>query len=339
MSSSSVQAFPPQEGDVKTNEELYQQYTNLVSSWPCSPALSSYQLYRHHDGWYASLAPMVGTMVADKCFTARPSDIVVATLPKSGTTWIKALLYSAVHRRDHPVDSSDHPFNSLGPHECIKFFEYQLYTQNRIPDLEELPDPRLFATHVPFLALPRSVVPSGCKIVYVCRDPKDTLISHWSFANKFRIRDGLEPLSVEAAADFFCDGVSPLGPYWDHVLGYWRAHLAHPDQVLFFRYEEMSRDPAAHVRKLAEFVGRSFSAEEEEDGAVNAIVKLCSFEHMTGLEATKDGRTELVFGSVENSSFFRRGVVADWVNHLSPETARKIDTITEAKFRGSGLSI
>ena len=60
---------------------------------------------------------------------------------------------------------------------------------------------------------------------------------------------------------------------------------------------------------------------------------------MTGLEATNDGKTELVIGTVDNSSFFRRGVVADWVNHLSPETAGKIDAITEAKFRGSGLSI
>nr|BAJ86730.1 predicted protein [Hordeum vulgare subsp. vulgare]BAJ89471.1 predicted protein [Hordeum vulgare subsp. vulgare] len=340
MSSSSMQISPPQEGDdAKTNEELYQRFTNLVSSWPCSAALSNYQLYRHDNGWHSSQAPMVGTMVADACFAARSSDVIVATLPKSGTTWIKALLYSTVHRREHPADSPGHPFNTHGPHECIKFLEYQLYTRNRIPDLDELPDPRLFATHVPFVSLPRSVMASGCRIVYVCRDPKDTLISHWNFANKFRVRDGLEPLPVKAAADYFCDGASPFGPYWDHVLGYWRAHLANPEQVLFFRYEEMSREPATHVRRLAEFVGCPFSVEEEEDGVVDAIVKLCSFEHMAGLEATKGGKTELTFGVVENSSFFRRGQVGDWENHLSPETAGKIDAITEAKFRGSGLSV
>jgi hypothetical protein len=198
---------------------------------------------------------MVGSMVADACFTARPSDVVVATLPKSGTTWIKVLLYSTVRRAEHPVDSSDHPLNSLGPHQCIKFLEYQVYSGSRIPDLGELPDPRLFSTHVPFSSLPRSVVAaSGWKVVYVCRGAKDHLISLWSFANKFRAKDGMEPLSVDAAADSFCDGVTLFGPYWDHVLGYWHAHLAHPEQVLFFTYEEMSMDPAAHVRKLAEFV-------------------------------------------------------------------------------------
>jgi hypothetical protein len=244
-----------------------------------------------------------------------------------------------VHRAEHPVDSSDHPLNSLGPHQCIKFLEYQVYSDSRIPDLGELPDPRLFSTHVPFASLPRSVASSGCKVVYVCRGPKDHLISLWSFANKFRAKDGVEPLSVDAAADSFCDGVTLFGPYWDHVLGYWRAHLAHPEQVLFFTYEEMSMDPAAHVRKLAEFVGRPFGEREEEAGAVDAIVKLCSFDHMVGLEATKNGKTDVVNDAVDNSWYFRRGLVWDWENHLSPETARRIDAITEARFRGTGLRV
>ncbi|RLM65310.1 hypothetical protein C2845_PM16G14420 [Panicum miliaceum] len=342
--SSSSQTSPLQveqeaRAEAETNPELYQHFANLVSSLPSSEGLSHNQFYRHDQGWYSSLVPIVGAMVADACFTARPSDIVVATLPKSGTTWIKSLLYATVHRREHhPAAAADnHPLISVGPHGCIKFFEYQLYTRNRVPDLDKLPDPRLFATHLPFVSLPRTIATSGSKIVYVCRDPKDHLISQWDFANKFRLMNQLEPLSVETAAELFCAGLSPFGPYWDHVLGYWHAHLTRPQQVLFFRYEEMQKDPAAHVRRLAEFVGHPFGVGEEEDGVVDAIVRLCSFEHMSGLEMTKSGKTDLVIGTVENSSFFRRGVAGDWANHLSPETARRIDAITAAKFMGSGL--
>jgi hypothetical protein len=149
------------------DEELYEQFTKLVSSWPCSKGLSRHKLYRHVDGWYIGLGPMVGAMVADVCFAARPSDIIIAAIPKAGTTWIKAILYSMVCRTEHPPGGSDHPLNFLGPHECIKFLEYQLYMRNKIPDLDALPDPRLFATHVPFVSLPRSVAASGSKIVYV----------------------------------------------------------------------------------------------------------------------------------------------------------------------------
>ncbi|XP_015691880.2 LOW QUALITY PROTEIN: cytosolic sulfotransferase 17 [Oryza brachyantha] len=337
MSSSSVQTSPSHEAHAETDEELYKQVTELVSTWPSSEPMPFLPLYRHNKGWCCSLMPMVGAVVADARFAARPSDIIIATLPKSGTTWIKALLYATVNRREHPADAADHPFNSIGPHDCVKFLEYQLYTNNSVPDLDRLPDPRLFATHVPFTSLPSAAAASGCKVVYVCRDPKDNLVSLWHFANKFRAREGQEPMSAETIAEVFCRGVSPFGPYWDHVLGYWDAHVARPEQVLFFRYEEMKLDAAVHVRRLAEFVGLQFSAEEEEGGVVEAIVRLCSFDHMIGLEATKGGKTELVVGTVANSSFFRRGQVGDWENHLSPETARRIDAITEARFKGSGL--
>ncbi|CAL4974079.1 unnamed protein product [Urochloa decumbens] len=297
--SSSMQTTPLQpekeaDAEAETNPELYQHFANLVSSLPASKGLSNNQnqFYRHDQGWYCSLVPIVGAMVADACFTARPTDIIMATLPKSGTTWIKSLLYATVHRREHPF------FSSPTSYHC---------------------------------SLPSTIPASGCKIVYVCRGPKDHLISQCDFVNKFRAMNQLEPVSVEAAAELFCSGLSPFGPYWDHVLGYWHALLAQPQQVLFFRYEEMQRDAAAHVRKLAEFVGQPFDAGEEEECVVDAIVRLCSFENMRGLEVTKKGKTDLVIGTVENienSSFFRRGVTGDWKNHLSPETARRIDAIT-----------
>ncbi|KAL6651079.1 hypothetical protein ACP70R_010004 [Stipagrostis hirtigluma subsp. patula] len=344
MSSSSTKTFrlgADQETDAEeeTNPKLYQHFASLVSSLPSSNGMAHVPLYRHDHGWHSNPMSIVGCMVADACFAARASDIVVATYPKCGTTWTKSLVYATVRRGEHPVDSADHPFNSCSPHDCIKYLEEQLFTQDRIPDLDKLPDPRLFATHVPFVSLPRTVITSGSKIVYVCRDAKDTLISQWAFVNKLRVRDGLEPLPVEAAVDMFCDGLSPFGPYWDHVLGYWHAHLACPENVLFFRYEEMQRDPAAHVRRMAEFAGCPFGAGEEEDAVVDAIVKVCSFEHMSKLEVSMGGTVETVNGTVLNSSLFRRGVVGDWANHLSSETARRIDAITEAKFRGSGLDM
>ncbi|KAJ1271951.1 hypothetical protein BS78_06G165600 [Paspalum vaginatum] len=343
--SMATQSFPSQqvekeaEAEAETNPELYEHFANLVSSLPSSDGMSRLPLHRHEQGWYLHKMAMVGAMVADACFAARPSDILVATAPKAGTTWLKALLYATVHRREHPADAADHPFNSLGPHECVKFLEMQLFTGDRIPNLDKLPDPRLFSTHLPFVALPKSVVSSGCKILYVCREPKDNLISMWQMANKAKAKHGVEPMPIEAAVEFFCDGLMPFGPYWDHVLGYWRAHLAHPDRVLFFKYEEIQRDPAAHVRKLAEFVGCPFGGAEDDD-AVDAIVRICSFDHLSGLEVTKRGETNLgAVGHVDNTTFFRRGGVGDWANHISPEMARRIDAITAAKFKDSGLSV
>ncbi|KAG2705315.1 hypothetical protein I3760_05G046300 [Carya illinoinensis] len=50
---------------------------------------------------------------------------------------------------------------------------------------------------------------SACKIVYVCRNPKDTFVSLWHFLN--RVHSMADPL--EEDFDKFCRGVSPFGPY------------------------------------------------------------------------------------------------------------------------------
>ncbi|WVZ83669.1 hypothetical protein U9M48_030799 [Paspalum notatum var. saurae] len=333
---------PPAEAETTTNNlELCSHIPAMVSSLPSSHGLFSLPLYRHAQGWHASHVSMVGAMAADACFAARPTDILVVTLPKSGTTWIKSLLFATVRRGEHPpAAAADHPLSSSGPHECVRSLENQVYAHDEAPDLRGLPDPRLFATHVPYAALPRSVAAAaaGCKVVYVCRDPKDTLVSFWHFQNRIRAARGQEPLDVDAAAGFFCDGVSPFGPYWDHVLGYWRAHRDRPDRVLFLRYEQMWSDPAAHVRRLAEFAGLPFGGGDRDADEVDAVVRLCSFERLSGLEVNRAGKTRFVGGAaLDNSYFFRRGVVGDWVNHLPVETARRIDAITEAKFKGSGL--
>lgn len=326
-----------EEGE-EDHRKIYRYFTDLVSTFPCEPGVSSLLLYRYN-GWYASLPSMVGVMAAGRHFKARPSDVLLATLPKSGTTWLKSLLFATVHRKLYAVDdNSRHPFTFHNPHECIPFLEYQVYVDNRIPNMDALPSPRLFATHMPFQLLPKSVTDSGCRIVYLSRDPKDNFTSLWHFSNNLREKEKIEPWSLGEAVDYFCNGVSPFGPYWDHLLGYWTAQSEQPEKVLFLKYEEMRKDPSGNVKKLAEFVGHPFTPEEEEGGIIDGIVKLCGFESLRDLEVNKRGKTELVFGSVENSLFFRRGVAGDWVNHLTPEMARRIDQTTESKLRGHGLT-
>ncbi|KAK2968020.1 hypothetical protein RJ640_001544 [Escallonia rubra] len=79
-------------------------------------------------------------------------------------------------------------------------------------------------------------------------------------------------------------GVSEFGPFWDHVLGYWKASLESPDKILFLKYEYMKREPSVHLKGLAKFMGQPFSMEEEKKGLVEEILKLCSFENLSNLE-------------------------------------------------------
>ncbi|KAL0330872.1 UNVERIFIED_CONTAM: Cytosolic sulfotransferase 15 [Sesamum angustifolium] len=268
-------------------------------------------------------------------FKALDTDVLLASVPKSGTTWLKALLFSIVSRDRFPIDQS--PLLATNSHRLVFSLECFYYAEDDDPDLGNLSRPRLFSTHLPHQALPSSLIESNCKIVYVCRNPLDQFISEREFLLKNRLwpdKPYGEVLSLDEAFDMFCDGVQAFGPFWDHLLGYWNASLENPDRVLFLKYEDIKRDPLLKVKKIAEFVGLPFSEEEEKEGLVGDISRLCSFEKLKDLEINKNG---IHFGSVKNNSLFRKGDIGDWQNYLTPAMAEWMKTILEAKLSGSGL--
>ncbi|CAA3009077.1 cytosolic sulfotransferase 15-like [Olea europaea var. sylvestris] len=259
---------------------------------------------------------------------------ILVTYPKSGTIWLKAIMFTLVNRKKYVI-KENHPLFSKNPHELIPCFEFDLYLHDQIPDPSSIPSPRLFATHLPYFSLPKSVHNSASKLVYLCRNPKDTFVSLWHFINKLRV-EKMGSCSLDEAFDMFYKGVSPYGPFWDHILDYWNESKKNSDRILFLTYENMKEESSVHIKRLAEFLGCPFSAEEEESGMVEDILKLCSFNNLSNLEIYKTGK--LIYGQ-ESKVYFRRGEIGDWTKFLSPEMVKRLDQITEHKLSGFGLKI
>ncbi|CAH8360832.1 unnamed protein product [Eruca vesicaria subsp. sativa] len=244
--------------EFEKNRKRYQDLISTlphVKGWrPKSPLIS----YAGH--WW--IQPFLeGSLYAQEFFQARPNYFLVCSYPKTGSTWLKSLTFTIANRSR--FDDSTNPLLKRNPHELIPFIEIQF---PRFPNIDCLQDKgnHLFSTHMPHDFLPHSVVKSGCKMVYIWRDPTDTFISFWSFIKKQRSDRG--PLnSLEDCFDMFCQGISGEGPYLDHVLGYWKVHQENPDKILFLKYETVSADPLPYVKRLAEFMGYGFTAEEEKN--------------------------------------------------------------------------
>ncbi|KAJ4973457.1 hypothetical protein NE237_006631 [Protea cynaroides] len=312
-------------------EALNQECKTLLPSLPKENGWADTQLYQYQGFWYTARS-LQGVLTCQKHFQANPDDLFIITTPKAGTTWLKALAFTIVNRNQY--SSFNHPLLTSNPHELVPYLEFNLFINNQIPDLTSFSSPRLFSSHLCYKSLPNSIKQLDCKLVYLCRDPRDTFISLWHFTNKLRAKT-LGNLSLDEEFEKFCRGVCVNGPIWDHILGYWNESLESPDRVLFLKYEEMKMQPSVQLRKLAKFLGCPFSEEEEKEGMVEEILKLCSFDHLKNLNVNKNGKTK--FG-VEHTAYFRRGEVGDWVNHLTPEMMKQFEQIMEDKFHGSGLT-
>ncbi|XP_057795597.1 cytosolic sulfotransferase 15-like [Salvia miltiorrhiza] len=178
-----------------------------------------------------------------------PSDVIMVTSPKTGTTWLKSLLYSILNR------SSKHKLAVQHPHELVPFLEVQVFAESDEPPVLAAPShgPRLFATHIPYQLLAQTLDSCPCKVVYLTRNPKDTLVSLWHFVRKWNMEKPTESWPLDEATDTFCRGVTPFGPYYDHVIGYRELSMKRPQNVMFLTYEEMMEDTHGHVKKLGDF--------------------------------------------------------------------------------------
>ncbi|XVE96216.1 hypothetical protein REPUB_Repub02eG0202600 [Reevesia pubescens] len=312
--------------------EAIERVREFMLTLPTENGWNAFQPLCLYQGFWTFPFFLQSIIVAQQHFKPKPGDIFACSAPKSGTTWLKALTFAIVTRNQ--FDNSTSPLLNKGPHHCVPGLVGN-FGEKR--DMRE-PEIPLLATHAPYHSLPKSVLDSDdVKIVYICRDPKDAFVSMFHFAAKRRPKEN-EPISLEEAFDLFCEGKSIFGPAWDNILGYWKASQERPDKVMFLKYEDVMNDSELYVKKLAEFMGYPFSLKEEEAGAVQKLIDLCSFENLSNLEVNKTGKRYA--GDVEstNNSFFRKGIVGDWQNYLTPEMADRLDNIMEQKLSGSGLS-
>lgn len=313
-------------------DDISQDCKALISTLPKDQGWLICNVYQYQGFWHP-IRQLQGVLTCQRHFQARDTDLILTTSPKCGTTWLKALAYVVVNRKTNPLGCDNHPILINNPHELVPFLELKVFVDNQVPDLTNLPSPRVFSTHLPVESLPLSIKETGCKVVYLARDPKDAFISLWHFANKLRPKDGGE-ISLAEAFDKFCKGVSLCGPFWDHVLSYWKYSLDNPQKVYFLTYEDLKRQPKLHLKKLAEFWGCPFSVEEENEGLVEDILKLCSFHNLSNLEVNKNGKLS---SGEENRAFFRKGEVGDWVTYFTKEMIEQFNEISEKKFHLCGL--
>ncbi|KAM9425777.1 cytosolic sulfotransferase 2-like [Pholidichthys leucotaenia] len=249
-------------------------------------------------------------------FTARPDDIVIATYPKSGTTWVSYILDLLYFGDAH----SSVPINFRVP-----FFELCIPLQPSGTDLvDQLPTmPRLIKTHLPIQFVPKSFWEQNSKIIYVARNPKDTAVSYFHFDCMHELQP--DPGDWCSFLQDFMEGKRAYGSWYDHVNGWWEKKKTYTNLHYMF-YEDMIEDCGQEIDHLCSFLGLSPSAEEKEE-----IMAKATFHNMKSNSMTN--YTWIKHLNQKCSSFMRKGKVGDWKNHFTVSQNEQFDEDYKQKMK------
>ncbi|NWZ10112.1 ST2B1 Sulfotransferase, partial [Agelaius phoeniceus] len=233
-------------------------------------------------------------------FTFRPSDVLIATYPKSGTTWMQeilTLLFSFGDAR---------PAKTIPNWERAPWLE-QIYCREALRDTGS---PRLLTTHLPAPVLAPALQRSKAKVIYVARNPKDVAVSFYHFHHLAKFLP--DPSSFDAFLTQFLEGTVHYGSWFEHVKGWLgQRHLL---DILFVTYEELHQDLRGTAQRLSSFLGCPLAP-----GTLAALEQHCSFSAMRDNAMANYSLIPSEIMDHSQGRFMRKGVVGDWRSHFSPE--------------------
>jgi len=246
-------------------------------------------------------------------FEVRPSDVFISSYPRSGTTLTQWILYLLAY--EEQADPTH--LTQVSP-----WFERSLAMgELSAADLDRLPSPRVFKSH-----LPRQWLPDGARYVYVERNGLDVLVSYFHFYRDYLGFEG----TLDDFHRRFMDGRVQYGSWFEHVAG-WHDRASDPD-LLITRYEDLTSDRKGSIDRLLDFL----DWERDERWVDRAVIE-SSFDAMKRRESIFDHATALLLErGVSPRSFLRSGQSGRGEDALTDSQVREI---RERSSKGRRLAI
>jgi len=235
------------------------------------------------------------------------ADVVFISYAKAGRTWTRVMI-SRLYQQKYGLPENrvidDDNLHRLNPAIPRLLFTMGNYIADRYP---------VTAVRSPYAAK---------KVIFLARHPADTAVSFY-FHLKNRVNPELKDVKQvpdeKDDRDLF-DHLqnSPVG--LRHVIAYmndWAEALGNCPQNLMLRYEDLRADPVPELKRVAGFLGESFTEEQYADAR-----DFASFNRLKEKERENFfGNTKLQARNTENPDSFkvRRGKVGGYRDYLTSE--------------------
>ncbi len=221
---------------------------------------------------------------AGKLFEPGPDDVYLASYPRSGNTWLRAVVAEIM-------------FGNSGANIAdLDRYVPDIYVPQAKNDIVPA-EFHVVKTHEPYHHAQRKRLR---RVIYIFRDPRDVAASYYRYLSGLGRYDG-------TLDDFLVDWLA--GRIWpcswrEHVVS-WANDWPNPPRKkwLVVRYEDVLRDSADHVRTIGEFLGHTL-----DESRLNDVLSRTTSDEMrrkekAGMRSTERAKGFQFIGSAKSGGW------------------------------------
>lgn len=264
----------------------------------------------------------------------KKNTIWLASYPKSGNTWFRVFLTNLLGNSENPANINDLAETTIASSRKI-FDDYTGLSSSDLsfheidnlrPDVyrmqsEESEELLFKKVHDKFSYLKNgdALFPPEISlgVIYLIRNPLDVLVS-FAYHSAKPVEKMISVMNNPEYA--FCAHNDKLQNQLRQMLGSWSGHVkSWTEQTLMpvyvLRYEDMIQNTVESFTAAIRFLNI-----EKTDDEIRTAIRKSDFRILTEQEKESGFREKMI----KSKSFFRKGEIGDWRNHLNDQMSNEI---------------
>ena len=275
--------------------------------------------------------------------------IWLASYPKSGNTFLRALLSSYFFSKDGNFSFEllkhikQYPHSNFFLPLGIEVNNPHIVAKNHLKVQKNINKNTksftFFKTHSGFVKMDGfsfTDLNNSLGVIYIVRDPRDVVISY-SKHNDEPIDITLKKINENYLINNNVkDEVPVYVGSWSFHYNSWKQFKS-SNKYFLIKYEDLLKEKEFYFRKILEFIKDLTKIEFEiKDSRIKKIIKETEFEKLEKLEEKFGFKESPKNKKGQRNKFFRKGEINQWQDSLDPKIKNSIERVCEKEMKELG---